>query len=420
MRNSPVNKLTNRIFLVFSLFLLSLHPATAQWWKDAADRENERSGGLLLKNMEVQHDATVAVNAMYNFDFVEADKEFRWLQSKYPNHPLPYFLFGLAEWWKIVPNSDNALYDDKCLAYMDQSIEKAEAMYDADDNNVEAAFFLSASYAFKGRLYAERKKWTKAAVAGKSSLKYLEKSKNHADFSPELLFGDGLYNYYVEWIPANYSALKPILWFFHKGDKNLGIKQLEDVSANAFYTRTEAQYFLLQIYSMENHHEKAYQLARRLHQSYPNNPFFHRYVARTAFVTGRTSEAEGAAQSILQKIDARQVGYEPISGRYASFILAYYNQFFHRNFAVAKENYRRAIGFAEQTGAKNSGYHVSSWLNLAKIADAEGNVEEAKGYLEKVTEFADKKSSQREEARKLLDENKKKRKVLKKEARRTK
>ncbi|MCY7350286.1 MAG: tetratricopeptide repeat protein [Cytophagaceae bacterium] len=420
MSKTSMNKLINRVLLIFSLVLLSLRPAAAQWWKDAADREKERSGGLLLKNMEVQHDATVAVNAMYNFDFVEADKEFRWLQSKYPNHPLPYFLFGLAEWWKIVPNSDNAMYDDKCLGYMDQSIQKAEAMYDEDGNDVEAAFFLAAANAFKGRLYAERKKWTKAALAGKTSLKYLEKSKNHADFSPELLFGDGIYNYYVEWIPANYSALKPILWFFHKGDKKLGIKQLEAVSANAFYTRTEAQYFLLQIYSMENQHEKAYQLARYLHQSYPNNPFFHRYLARTAFVTGRTNEAQEAAEKILQKIEARRPGYEPISGRYASFILAYYNQFVYRNFAVAKDNYRKAIGFAEQTGAKNSGYHVSSWLNLGKIAIAEGNFDEAKGYFEKVIEFADKKSSQREEAKKLLDENKKKQKTLKKEQRRAK
>ncbi len=412
-------KLLLNAFFLFS-FLLSQQPAAAQWWKEAADREKERSGGLLLKSMEVQHDATVAVNAMYNFDFAEADREFRWLQAKYPNHPLPYFLFGLAEWWKIVPNSDNAMYDDKCLNYMDQAIERAEKMVDQNDDDVEAAFFLAASYAFKGRLYAERKKWTKAAFAGKSSLKYLEKSKNHPEFSPELQFGDGLYNYYVEWIPANYPALKPILWFFSNGNKAEGIKQLENVSSNAFYTRTEAQYFLLQIYSMENQHEKAYQLAKYLNQSYPNNPFFDRYFARTAFVTGRITEAEAAAERILKRIDAKQTGYEPISGRYASFILAYYHQFVHRNFALAKENYRKAIAFAEQTGAKNSGYHVSSWLNLAKIASAEGNLDEAKGYYEKVLESADKKSSQREEAKKALDELRKKEKALRKEQRKAK
>lgn len=408
-----------KVLLAGSL-VLAAPVAQAQWWKDADAGEKVRSQGLLLKNMEVQHDATVAVNAMYNYNFAEADKEFRWLQTKYPEHPLPYFLFGLAEWWKIVPNSDNAMFDEKCLDYMDKAIEKAEALYDEDDQNVEAAFFLAAAHAFKGRLYAERKKWTKAAFAGKSSLKYLEKSKNHQDFSPELLFGDGLYNYYVEWIPANYPALKPFLWFFSKGNKAEGIRQLESVSNNAFYTRTEAQYFLLQIYSMENQHEKAYQLARYLHNAYPNNPFFHRYYARTAFVTGRVNEAETESRNILQRIDAKHFGYEPISGRYASFILAYYNQFFYKNFGVAKENYRRAIAFAEQTGAKNSGYHVSSWLNLGKIADAEGNLDEAKQYFENVVEFADKKSSQREEAKKLLDENRKKQKAARKQQRKAK
>jgi tetratricopeptide (TPR) repeat protein len=412
------------LFLAGVLLFVSTGAASAQWWKDAERGERERSQGLLLKNMEVQHDATIAINAMYNYNFIEADREFRWLKEKYPEHPLPYFLFGLAEWWKIVPNTDNAMYDKKCLDYMDQAIDKAEEMYDNDENEVEASFFLAAAYAFKGRLHAERKQWTKATFAGKNSLKYLDKCKNHADFSPELLFGDGLFNYYVEWVPENYPALKPIFWFFKNGNKAQGIQQLEKVSNNAFYTRTEAQYFLLQIYSLEGQHDKAYQLAQYLHRAYPNNPFFHRYLARTAFVTGRASEAEAAAKGILERLNQKQYGYEPISGRYASYILGYLNHLYYRNYPEAKQYYRQTIAFAEQTGAKNSGYHVSSWLSLGKLAEAEGNLPEANTYYAKVIEFADKKSSQREEAKKMLDTNEKKlkaqQKAQRKEQRRAK
>src|SRR5689334_18482693 len=59
---------------------------------------------MLLLNPSVQIEATDAVNNMYNFKFEKAERDFRWTQFQYPEHPLPYFLLGLSEWWKIVPN----------------------------------------------------------------------------------------------------------------------------------------------------------------------------------------------------------------------------------------------------------------------------------------------------------------------------
>ncbi|MDH3711399.1 MAG: tol-pal system protein YbgF, partial [Cyclobacteriaceae bacterium] len=209
------------------------------------------STGLLLMDRDVQIDATQAVNDMYNFKFEQAEKQFRWLIQDYPEHPLPYFLLGLSQWWKMAPNIGNGQYDDQFTDYMDRSIELAKALYDENKKNVEASFFLSAAYGFKGRLYAERKQWRKAASAGKQALKYLDNSRGKSDLSPEFLFGDALYNYYSVWIPENYPILKPILVFFKKGDKELGIQQLQEVANNAFYTRTEAQFFLMRILALE-------------------------------------------------------------------------------------------------------------------------------------------------------------------------
>ncbi|MDQ1086077.1 tetratricopeptide repeat protein [Siphonobacter sp. SORGH_AS_1065] len=401
--------------VTFFLVLITLTSSAQSWFETAEKNEQARSGGMLLKRTEVQIEATDAINAMYNYNFPEALKEFGYLRARYPEHPLPYFLFGLAEWWKIVPNTDNDMYDAKCELFMDEAIEKAEKLYDQGGNQeIEASFFLAASYAFKSRMYAERKKWLKASNAGKNALKYFEKCKGHEDFSPEMAFGDGLYNYYRQWVPENYSALKPIFWFFHEGDKKKGIGQLEWVSRNAFYSRTEAQYFLLQIYASENQHEKGYQLARYLHITYPWNPYFHRMYARECFVTGHINEADVASKAILERYDNRQFGYEPVSGRYAAYILAYYNHFFYHNIPAAKEYYKRTIAFAEMNGATESGYHTSALLNLGKIADGEGNLEEAKQYYEKVLRFADKKTSQRAEAKKLLDNNRKRQKEQRK------
>ena len=395
----------NKILL--TVWLLGLTAVAHAQLYDPSAFDKKYDG--LLKHPGVQIESAEAINLMYNYKFYEADKEFRWLRVRYPKHPMPYFLMGLAEWWKIVPNTDVTDYDSQCIAYMDTTIALAEKLYDNSENKLEPSFFLAAAYAFKGRLYSERKKWTKATFAGKNALKYFEKCKGNADFSPELLFGDGMYDYYAQWIPENYPLLKPILLFFPKGNKVNGIKELEKTANTAFYTRVEARYFLVQIYSMENQYDKAYEMSKYMFEQYPDNPFFERYFARSAFVTGRLAEAERISKDILAKVDRTQAGYEGVSGRTAAYILAYVNHLFYKNLPEAKINYQKAVEYAKQTNSTNAGYYLSSVIGLAKIANEEKNYDLAQTYFKEVLDKAERKSSQYKEAKKALDDAKKSR-----------
>src|SRR5688572_1871926 len=260
---------------------------------------------------------------MYNFKFEKAEQQYRWFKQKYAWHPLPYFLLGLSEWWKIMPDTKNSSYDEKFLAYMDSTITIAENLHDNyPEYRIEAAFFLAAAYGFKGRLYSdeERGNWRKAASAGKDAIDYLEECKERDNLSPELLFGDALYNYFSVWVPENYPAARPLLWFFPKGDKALGLKQLKEVSYNAFYTRTEAMVWLMRILnSYENDQVRAFQISQYLWKTYPDNPYFHRYYARMLYSRGMYADLEVESKKILERIDSGYVGYEATSGRYAAF-----------------------------------------------------------------------------------------------------
>ena len=365
---------------------------------------------ILLEDMDMKVVSTKAVNDMYNFKFEKAESEFQWFKYKYPGHPLPYFLMGLSTWWKIIPNEDNEQYDAVFLDYMDSTITMAEKLYDRNEENIEASFFLAAAYGFKGRLHSDRKDWRKAAVASRNALKYLEKSRGKGDFSPEFMFGDGLYNYYRDWVPANYPALKSILWLFPKGDKDLGIKQLKEVASNAFYTRTEAQYFLMRIYSEENQLQKAYELARYLHETFPDNAYFHRYYARSAYAQGRIPEVEKEAASILQKIEGNMPGYEAVSGRYASYYLGYVQYHLRHDTTLAKSYYKKSVAYSELAKAYESAYYHSALATLGKIYYQENNWAEARKYLDMVLIRAARKSDQYKEADKLLGEIKKKEK----------
>jgi len=364
---------------------------------------------VLLNDITIQVEATQAVNDLYNFRFNSAELQFRYLKNKYPWHPLPYFLLGLSQWWKIAPEMETTTYDWKFFAYMDTCIAYAKQLYDHQQYHIEGAFFLTASYGFKARLLSDRKSWRKAATAGKRSLNYLEDCKNYGELSPELLFGDALYNYYSVWIPENYPILKPMLVFFRKGDKEKGIRQLKEVARNAFYTRTEAQYFLMRILSEEKNLPEAMQISDYLAKTFPGNAYFQRYHARLLYSTGQYTRCELVSEKILEKIDSNEVGYGPTSGRYAAFYLGhiYENR---REMDKAKYYFERTVRFGEENEATETGYYLYALIGLAKIAEHEQDYELAEEYLKQVKDYAKRKHPAHETAREFLKEVKKKRK----------
>jgi len=360
---------------------------------------------ILISSLAVQLECTQALNDLYNFKFTEAEHSFQYLRAKYRWHPLPYFLMGLIEWWKIMPNTNDKSHDDTFLAYMDTTILVGKNLYkNYPEYKVEASFFLAAAYGFKGRLYSddERKNWTKAAAAGKDALNYLELSKEKENLSIELLFGDALYNYFSVWVPQNYPSLKPILWFFPKGDKALGLKQLKEVSYNAFYTRTEAMVWLMRILnSYENDQQRAFQISDYLYKTYPDNPYFHRYYARMLYSMGRFAEAEPTCLSILTRIDTSALGYEATSGRYAAFFLGQINEA-RKKLDEARKYYQLCMKFAEQIDATESGYYLYSMIALGEIAERQGNKAEAKKWFKEVKKKAGRKDEAYKDAKRRL------------------
>ena len=359
---------------------------------------------LLLENKAIQIDATHAINEMYNFKFDEAEQKFRMIKQEYPDHPIGYFLLGLSTWWKINIDYNDTQYDQTFLGYIDSAIYYARQIYDKPQSRIEGAFFLSAGYGFEGRLYGERSDWMKAAWASKNSLRYFEDCRNKGHLSPELMFGDALFNYFSVWIPENYPWLKPVMAFFPKGDKALGLQQLKTVANNAFYTRTEAQYFLMRILSSdENDQIGAMRIAEYLHKTFPDNSYFDRFYARMLYVTGYASESEKQSKRILDRIDSSQFGYGTEEGRYASFFLGQINEQ-RRNVEEAKKFYLLCVKYSEEGKATDSGYFLYANLSLGEIALKQGDKEAAKNYFKTVRKDSKKKDPVNKRARALLKE----------------
>jgi hypothetical protein len=387
--------------LLLFLYLVIIPEVKAQ----APEAVSANSSYLLL-DKGLQYRVTKAINSMYNFDFATAERDFAVIMYQYPEHPLPDFLMALGYWWRIEINVDNERYDKIFIQYLDRANSKALKMLKQNPRNKEAAFFLAAGYGFQGRLYSERKSWTKATFAGKNALNYMEMSRGEEEFNPELLLGDALFNYFSIWIPENYPLLKPVLALFPKGNKKLGLTQLEKVASNAFYTRVEAQYFLFRLYgSEENRPQDALRIVEYLHEKFPNNPYFHRSYARYLYTTGKWTQAMQESLEILDRIEQKQFGYEATSGRYAAF---YLGEYFYRigNLTEAKRYYSITVTIGEESETQESGYYLYSLISLGKIATFEKNKALAKTFFNQVKKYAKRKHPAHQEARDFIKKNK--------------
>ena len=363
----------------------------------------------ILTNLDIQIEATAAINKMYDFKFDDAEKEFNWLVQEYKNHPLPIFLKGLSLWWKIdaysgLPDKDKNYklkrLDDDFLDVMDKSISLSKNIY-KNGNQIDGAFFLAASYGFKGRLLSERKKWRSAALAGFNALKYLKEIRQDKLMIPEISFGNGLFNYYSVWISNRYPILKPIVKLFPDGDKVKGINQLKSAARNSFYTRTEAQTFLVRIYSGENNLREATFLSKYLFETFPDNSIFHRYYTQLLYRTSNFFMCKEESLKIIDNYNNRKFGYYANDVRLAHF---YLGEIFlsEKKIDEAILSFRNSLEFASKFKDNKMGYSVYSNYLLGKIYYERGDMDQSKEFLKAVLKTSKRNNDLNTRSRELL------------------
>ncbi len=369
------------VFLFFTLF-------------DSVAQSNKS----ILTNVDIQIEATAAINKMYNFEFKEAEKEFNWLVQEYGDHPLPVFLKGLSLWWKIdsysgisdLSKTDSLdRLDENFIKIMDKAISLSQNIYEKG-NKIDGAFFLAASYGFKGRLLSERRKWRASALAGMNALRYLKEIRKDDLMIPEISFGNGLFNYYSVWISERYPLLKPIIKLFPDGDKQKGIVQLNNAGNNSFYTRTEAQYFLTRIYSSENDISKALYLSKYLFETFPDNSIFHKFYNQLLYRSSSFSLCEMQSLKIIENFNKKKKGYYDNDIRLAHFFLGeiYLSK---KDNDLAIHHLNKSLFYSEKFKNQKLGYTIYSNFLLGKIHFDRGEINKSKFHFKKVIKLTKRK-----------------------------
>jgi hypothetical protein len=321
-------------------------------------------------------DATVrsGFDALYNLRYDQADTIFVDLTRRYPNHPVGYFLLGLVDWWRIVPNIDDDVRLDRFSKSfedrMDKVIEISDERLDSNASDIVGLFFKGAAIGYKARrklLMASGAsaltQWPSAALDGMEAKEILNEAQALAPSNSDILLGSGLFMYMSAALPEQYPAARPFLSFLPAGDRTIGLSMLKISAQKAQYASVEAKYALLELNSsFEKDWPEVLRLAQELHAAYPSNPIFQRYLAQGYYMTSDFANADSTYRDIVRRVLAREPGYEMTMARRALYYLGDIRMR-TGNLESAAKHFQYAI----DQGKRLDGKEETSWMTLSVL-----------------------------------------------------
>jgi tetratricopeptide (TPR) repeat protein len=337
----------------------------------------------ILDDPAFQEDAMRGLDRLYMLDFTGAQAAFSTISARYPDHPVGPLLLALPDWWEIQLNPDDESRDKAFFDAMEQVLKRSDRRLKRNRGDLDALFFKAGAHAFRGRLYADRKHYLRAARDGQKALKYFQEVRKRDPNNPDLLLGAGLFDYLADVVPKQYPILKPFARLFPRGDKERGLRELHEAMERGRYVSTEASFSLLQIYYFfEKDYATSLHYARLLRERYPGNSVFHLFEGRAYARLNLWGEARRVLGEVAEKQASGENGYTGNVAEPAFYLLG--------RDGVRGKRYAEALEVLDRleelpkTGKQESTYKVYGRLYRGMALDAMGQRQEALRWYQQV------------------------------------
>lgn len=312
---------------------------------------------------QIQNEKSIPFfNYLYNFEFAKADSLISTIDSTKELSTFSFFKVHYMRWYHLpIHNQEDSilnLYQDYLIT--SEGFENFDTLNYFQINSA----LLSAEYNYnQGNYY-------KAFQNGADVYDLVKDNLETEPEQIEIKFLASLYHYYYHYYKAENSAFGAMMWFFKEGDKEKGLKWLEEVANEESIVRTEALIYLSHIYlRLENNPDKAYLYAEKLHQLFPDNLKFYELIIECSLAKNRDDEL---IFELIQKLAiSDKIYFKKYGACYkAVFKSKFGNQSQNEKFQMMED----ALNFLKNSGGGN---HLSSLLyyNLYELT-------EGKKYLE--------------------------------------
>jgi hypothetical protein len=212
-----------------------------------------------------------ATDATYHLHLSEARTAARDLQQRYPDHPAGFLIMAETYWWEAQTDPGNDKIEDTYYKAQKLAKEKAEDAQKAGKySKTEVIAYLASAHGSYARFQVTQKgAYFSAMRAGLRAHKYAEQVYALDKSYYDIYVGLGAFNYFTGTLPG---VIKPFAWLIGaKGDKNLGVEQLQTAMQRARYSRTEARIVYYTALLSSKDYAAAFPVLEKLIADYPDN-----------------------------------------------------------------------------------------------------------------------------------------------------
>lgn len=226
---------------------------------------------------------------MYNFQFHTSLNQIEEIKKKHPKSNIPWLTEAYFYMGNIISGDTVATNVAKCSHALNKSLEYSNKVNPVSDE----LFNLICIYGIKARIELIQGNYFQVLNYLYKSLDILKSTFGAEKETPKFYLTSGLYNFYVEHARNSMAYLSPFMSLFPDGNIETGIAYLKRAQFLDGYCGTEANYYLMKIYSEYTpNYTKALVYAHQLAAQYPNNLFFQYSLIELYIILGYEKEVQ--------------------------------------------------------------------------------------------------------------------------------
>ncbi len=250
------------------------------------------------------------------------------------------------------------------LSELATAMSLANARLGKNPNDTAAMYALGISYGLRCNYYWIVKKAWRDSLRDATTARRLHNRITELDPSNvDARLVQGLHDYIVGSLNWQYRMLGFLVGI--RGDKEKGIRIIQDVAAHGKENKLDAEIFLCALYRRENRPKSAIPLVQDLIRRFPRNYLLRLELSQMYSMAGDKTNALAAVEEVAALKQRHAPGYDRVRWEKIWFQEGTI-QFWYREFDAALENMKK-VAAASQEVDLNTG--VAAYLRMGQIYD---------------------------------------------------
>ncbi len=250
------------------------------------------------------------------------------------------------------------------LGEIQKALDLEQARLRHNPNDAGALYAMGITYGLRANyFFLVQKAWVDALHDSTTARKMHNRVSELEPSNIDARLVQGLHDYVIGSLPAFYKMFGFLIGFH--GDKEQGIRIVEQVAARGSLNRIDAQIFLAAIYRRERQPVKAIPLVESLIARFPRNYLLRFEQAGMYSALGDKNKALGYVQQVAQLKTQHAPGYARVPWESIYYHLGTI-QFWYGDLDAALANMQKVTAHADEVDL-NTG--VLAWMRVGQIYD---------------------------------------------------